>query len=196
MISEQQKTEAYIAQLYFQFFNKMECKVKEIFFEDFENQMDPNLQKRLLYYAGWMFCDLHLIDFDSYSLKRELMKFDPQKNIKRMSFKQIIKFSQNEPQYKRFDINIPSFNKKMESVSFYYCCTKFIDMRNKLAHLFDEFDFSKNTIEILQGSQLDEFSQRYLDGCEYKELTTNAIYILSNYVYLRKIYNILLGENE
>ncbi len=198
MTLDEKKVEAYVAQIYFELYNRMEKGVKDIFLRDFCNEMSLEIKKRLIYYAGWLFSDIHMVEFDTYSLKREIQKYDEKTVLKRMTLKQILKFCEKELDYTRFDFAIPSINKRMEDISFYTCCSKWIDMRNKLAHLFDGFDFLKNTIEVLNVTELKKFCDKFLDDSELENLSDNGIYILSNYIYLQRANNIIqeIGEKH
>ena len=191
MVLDEKKIEAYIAQMYFQLYNEVEKNVKEIFLRDFSNEMSLDLKQRLLYFAGWLFCDIRMVDFDTYSLKREIRQYDEEKVLKNMTLKQIMKFCEKEPSYNRFDFALPSVNKKMETISFYACCGKWIDMRNKLAHLFEDFDFSKNIIEVLSVEELKRNNKTSLEDSDIEKLSDNGKYILSNFMYLQNAYEII-----
>ena len=198
MTLDKKRTEAYVSQIYFELYNRMERCIKDIFSNYFNNEMSLILRKRLIYYAGWLFSDIRMVDFDTYSLKREIQKYDEKTVLSRMTLKQIMKFCEKESDYTRFDFSIPSINKKMENISFFTCCSKWIDMRNKLAHLYEGLDFSKNVIEVLNNSELKKYCIGFLDESEIESLSENGIYILSNYIYLQKANKIIqrIGDNH
>ena len=197
MTLDKKRTEAYAAHLYFELFNKIEKTVKEIFFQDFIIEMSASLRERLIYYAGWIFADVHIIEYDTYSLVRETQKYVGEKVLKRMTLKQIIRFCKKESDYCRFDFSIQSINNKMENISFYTCCDRWIEMRNKLAHLYEEFDFSKNTIEVLSTYHIKNYCAEFLDDSELQNMSQNSIYILSNYIYMQMANEIIqkIGDN-
>lgn len=126
---------------------------------------------------------------------KEANKYNDRKLLSRLTMNQIIKLEKKERGIAKFNQNISSIQSRRLEYTFYDCCIKLINMRNKMAHEFFDLDIKedKDTIEVLSNDNIERFKPKWLGNFNnYDELDFNIKFILSNYIYMKRMEEILV----
>ncbi len=135
------------------------------------------------------------IDYDTYSLVKETNRYDNSKLLNRLTMNQIIKLERKEKVIESFNKSVKSIQRPMMEFSFYDCCIKLINTRNKMAHEFCNLDIKdKDSIEILSKAKIEQMKPEWLSDFEYNELENSMQAILSNYIYMKEMKKILINS--
>jgi hypothetical protein len=175
-------------------YNKFEDLIKQIFASKFD-ELDSEVKNRISYYVGWLGSEVKYIDYDTYSIKQEIQKFDKKNIISKLTINQIIKIDKKDKIINNFSFEISSMTKKHVSYLSHDCFLSLIRMRNKLAHDILKINF-KNAdiieqlpISIISNTQDDWFKNIGTEG-----ISNDSICILSNSIYMMKIIDKLEQE--
>lgn len=185
--------EALIIYYYLREYIEFENIVKKEFISNF-NLLNEEYKNRIYFYLGGVGSMNSYIDYDTYSLVKETSKYDDSKLLNRLTMNQIIKLERKEKVINNFNKSIKSIQRTKVEFSFYDCCIKLINTRNKMAHEFCNLDIKdKDTIEVLSHAKIQQMKPEWLTDFEYNELENSMQAILSNYIYMKEMKNILIN---
>lgn len=168
------------------------CFFEKIVLEIFRKEivkLDHRYKNKLYFYYGIYVSHNVSFDFEKNKvLLAEENSYNDEELFKSLNLNKIIKFERNESLIKTFVFNIDSVIRKTTCFTFYDCCKKLIDMRNKLAHEVDSISFKdKDIIELLPYSYLNDYDYEYVRGLDFKDADEISFALFSNIVYMRMI---------
>lgn len=186
--------EALIIYNYLREYIEFENIVKKEFISNF-TALNEEYKNRVYFYLGGVGSMNTYIDYDTYSLVKETNRYDNSKLLNRLTMNQIIKLERKEKAIESFNKSVKSIQRPMMEFSFYDCCIKLINTRNKMAHEFCNLDIKdKDSIEILSKAKIEQMKPEWLSDFEYNELENSMQAILSNYIYMKEMKKILINS--
>ncbi len=189
--------EAIAVSLYIKKYSALEKEIKSIYKEVVNIAENPNIY----YYIGCVGVKNGIrIGIANEEIDFVLPKIEeiPSSFTETFTLNQLIRLDQKYSICNgRFSkIQLESFSKKLVTYDYFGSCIKFITMRNKLAHEYNELSFNeaKHVIEIVGIERLyKEFSTIFINF-DLSKANDITIQILSNVVYisqlLKKIENL------
>lgn len=187
-------TNALIIYKFLIIYNQFESLIKQNFASKY-NDLDSEVKNRISYYVGWLGSETKYIDYDTYSIKQELHKFDQKMMISKLTINQIIKIDKRDKIIKNFSFEISSMTKKQVTFLSHDCFLSLINMRNKLAHDILKINFKNaDVIEQLPISIICDSQDEWLKNIGIEGISQESICILSNYTYMIKIIEKLEQE--
>lgn len=168
-------------------YNSFENAIKDIYCAEW-TKMNETVKRRIAYYVGSVKGINSYIEYDTYSTKQEIYRYDEDSLITKMTINQIIRLERKEKNVRLFDFEINSkLNKQLTFVS-HDCILKIINMRNKLAHDILNINFnSADIIEILPNNILDKKNELWITDLQLDKLSDFGRGILSNYIFMSEI---------
>ena len=106
-----EKNDALIIYKFLIDYNHFENIVRDVIDSEWE-KLDNNVKNRLAFYVGWLGSENKYIEYDTYSIKQEIWKYDEKKIQKKLTINQIIKIDKRERVIPLFDFEISSKTKK------------------------------------------------------------------------------------
>ena len=146
------------------------------------------IQNRLAFYVGWLGSENKYIEYDTYSIKQEIWKYDEKKIQKKLTINQIIKIDKRERVIPLFDFEISSKTKKQLKYLSHDCFVSLINMRNKLAHDILNINFKNaDIIELLPDKILISNQEPWIQSMDVNHISDMGREILSNYIFMKEI---------
>ena len=191
-ISEE-KIKAIVIYRFMYEFDKFEKKVKE-YFNDKLNELNINDSNRLYFYCGGLVNKNLYINYSEEMLCLNSYRFKPN-NLNELTINQIIKVASSNGLGQMFNIGIDSILQKHLKHDMKSSIRKLINMRNKLAHDLSSLDLKDaDCIELLSEDKLNEFGGNIIYDLELKDDYEQVKLILSNIIYMKKIYDQLCNQ--
>lgn len=193
MTDEQFKQRAIILMSFLKYYIALEDKVKQIFISKIST-FDHNTVHELYFYHGAL-VGYPTIDGKNKSADWIQPKFTLPDECKfdKFNFKKIISIERIVNSIEVFNSTIQSLQVKRQLEPLIKCCSCFINMRNKIAHVSDEdnqFNDTKFYIDILSHDVINKYitkhSMTWLENSTQGEHQDNLI-ILSNIVYINEV---------
>lgn len=138
--------------------------------------------------VGWLGSENKYIEYDTYSIKQEIWKYDEKKIQKKLTINQIIKIDKRERVIPLFDFEISSKTKKQLKYLSHDCFVSLINMRNKLAHDILNINFKNaDIIELLPDKILISNQEPWIQSMDVNHISDMGREILSNYIFMKEI---------
>lgn len=168
-------------------YNEFENMIKEIYCKEWTN-LNEEVKRRIAYYVGSIKGVNAYIEYDTYSTKQDIYKYDENNLISKMTINQIIRLERKEKNISTFNFEINSkLNKQLAFVS-YDCFLKIINMRNKLAHDILNINFkATDVIEVLSDGMIEKKNELWISNLQLDKLSNFGRLILSNYIFMSEI---------
>lgn len=170
---------------FFKEYNELERMIRKIFEKSLPT-LSPEYIQQLYFYLGGKIGSY--IEYESHSLKLTNLNFKPSESFRGLSVNQIIKMFKETPCIEAFNFSISSIRLSTVEYSFYDCCTRLINMRNKLAHEVVNLQFKdSDLIEMLTREQIAAESFDVLQNYDIQRIDGVTMYIASNLVYIKHL---------
>lgn len=168
-------------------YNRFENKIKEIYRMEWVD-LNEDVKRRVAYYVGSIKGINAYIEYDTYSTKQDIYRYDEDSLISKMTINQIIRMERKEKNVGLFNFQIDSkLNKQLTLIS-YDCSLKLISMRNKLAHDILNINFkSADIIEVLPNNIFEKEKDAWILNLQLDKLSDFGRAILSNYIFMNEI---------
>ncbi|RGG67397.1 hypothetical protein DWW96_01685 [Eubacterium sp. AF17-7] len=182
-----EKNDALIIYKFLIDYNHFENIVRDVIDSEWE-KLDNNVKNRLAFYVGWLGSENKYIEYDTYSIKQEIWKYDEKKIQKKLTINQIIKIDKRERVIPLFDFEISSKTKKQLKYLSHDCFVSLINMRNKLAHDILNINFKNaDIIELLPDKILISNQEPWIQSMDVNHISDMGREILSNYIFMKEI---------
>ena len=182
-----EKNDALIIYKFLIDYNHFENIVRDVIDSEWE-KLDNNVKNRLAFYVGWLGSENKYIEYDTYSIKQEIWKYDEKKIQKKLTINQIIKIDKRERVIPLFDFDISSKTKKQLKYLSHDCFVSLINMRNKLAHDILNINFKNaDIIELLPDKILISNQEPWIQSMDVNHISDMGREILSNYIFMKEI---------
>lgn len=182
-----EKNDALIIYKFLIDYNHFENIVRDVIDSEWE-KLDNNVKNRLAFYVGWLGSENKYIEYDTYSIKQEIWKYDEKKIQKKLTINQIIKIDKRERVIPLFDFEISSKTKKQLKYLSHDCFVSLINMRNKLAHDILNINFKNaDIIELLPDKILISNQEPWIQSMDVNHISDIGREILSNYIFMKEI---------
>lgn len=182
-----EKNDALIIYKFLIDYNHFENIVRDVIDSEWE-KLDNNVKNRLAFYVGWLGSENKYIEYDTYSIKQEIWKYDEKKIQKKLTINQIIKIDKRERVIPLFDFEISSKTKKQLKYLSHDCFVNLINMRNKLAHDILNINFKNaDIIELLPDKILISNQEPWIQSMDVNHISDMGREILSNYIFMKEI---------
>ena len=159
-----EKNDALIIYKFLIDYNHFENIVRDVIDSEWE-KLDNNVKNRLAFYVGWLGSENKYIEYDTYSIKQEIWKYD-----------------------EKFDLEISSKTKKQLKYLSHDCFVSLINMRNKLAHDILNINFKNaDIIELLPDKILISNQEPWIQSMDVNHISDMGREILSNYIFMKEI---------
>ena len=168
-------------------YNRFENKIKEIYRMDWAD-LDEDVKRRVAYYVGSIKGINAYIEYDTYSTKQDIYRYDEDSLISKMTINQIIRMERKEKNVSLFNFQIDSKLSKQLTFISYDCILKLINMRNKLAHDILNINFkSSDIIEVLPNNIFEKEKEVWISNLQLDKLSDFGRVILSNHFFMNEI---------
>lgn len=185
---------ALIMYKYFIVYNEFENLISGIYYKEWSN-LNEEVKRRIAYYVGSVKGINAYIEYDTYSTKQDIYKYDEDKLISKLTINQIIRLERKEKNVSKFDFEIDSLTTKQLSLISYDCILKIINMRNKLAHDILNINFkASDIIEILPNNVISISQELWISNLQLDKLNDFGRAVISNYVFMIDIIERLKKE--
>ena len=175
----------------FKEYTELELLIRKIFEKSLPT-LSPEYIQQLYFYLGGKIGSY--IEYESHSLKLTKLIFKPSESFRGLSVNQIIKMFKETSYIEAFNFSISSIRSSKVEYSFYDCCTRLINMRNKLAHEVVNLQFKdSDLIDMLTREQIAAESFDALQNYDIQKIDDMTMYIASNIVYIRQLLITLNG---
>lgn len=182
-----EKNDALIIYKFLIDYNHFENIVRDVIDSEWE-KLDNNVKNRLAFYVGWLGSENKYIEYDTYSIKQEIWKYDEKKIQKKLTINQIIKIDKRERVIPLFDFEISSKTKKQLKYLSHDCFVSLINMRNKLAHDILNINLKNaDIIELLPDKILISNQEPWIQSMDVNHISDMGREILSNYIFMKEI---------
>mgnify|MGYP000392903152 FL=1 len=182
-----EQNDAVIIYKFLIYYNSFENIIREIISKEWEN-LDNKIKNRLAFYVGWLGSEIKFIEYDTYSIKQEIWKYNEKKIQQKLTINQFIKIDKKEKAISAFDFEIESKTIKKLTFLSYDCFVCLINMRNKLAHNIIDINFkSSDIIELLPDNTLKNFEEKWIKNMDINHISDMGKAILSNYIFMKEI---------
>ena len=182
-----EKNDALIIYKFLIDYNHFENIVRDVIGSEWE-KLDNNVKNRLAFYVCWLGSENKYIEYDTYSIKQEIWKYDEKKIQKKLTINQIIKIDKRERVIPLFDFEISSKTKKQLKYLSHDCFVSLINMRNKLAHDILNINFKNaDIIELLPDKILISNQEPWIQSMDVNHISDMGREILSNYIFMKEI---------
>ena len=182
-----EKNDALIIYKFLIDYNHFENIVRDVIDSEWE-KLDNNVKNRLAFYVVWLGSENKYIEYDTYSIKQEIWKYDEKKIQKKLTINQIIKIDKRERVIPLFDFEISSKTKKQLKYLSHDCFVSLINMRNKLAHDILNINFKNaDIIELLPDKILISNQEPWIQSMDVNHISDMGREILSNYIFMKEI---------
>lgn len=170
-------------------YNYFENLIKNIYTVCWNN-LNEDVKRRIAYYVGSVKGANAYIEYDTYSTKQEIYRYDEDTLIQKLTVNQIIKLERMEQNVCKLNFQIDSkLNKQLSFIS-YDCIIKIINMRNKLAHDILKINFKAgDVIEVLSNNIIEKENDKWIENLQLEKLSDLGREILSNYIFMKNIIN-------
>lgn len=176
---------------FFKEYTELELLIRKIFEKSLPT-LSPEYIQQLYFYLGGKIGSY--IEYESHSLKLTKLIFKPSESFRGLSVNQIIKMFKETSYIEAFNFSISSIRSSKVEYSFYDCCTRLINMRNKLAHEVVNLQFKdSDLIDMLTREQIAAESFDALQNYDIQKIDDMTMYIASNIVYIRQLLITLNG---
>lgn len=177
-------------------YSDLEEEIKELYIKEWPN-FNNKFQQRLMFYQGGLSMEKGYIEYDTYSLITQHHKFDIKAILNNLTLNQIIKLERKENQLVVLKYEINSMQNKTIVYPCQDCILKLLNMRNILAHKMSNLNFkNKDCIDVLKNEVIRSSGLTWLDEYDLDLLSESARCIVSNYIYMDKIYQKLRSEKN
>ncbi len=168
-------------------YNRFENKIKEIYRMEWAD-LDEDVKRRVAYYVGSIKGINAYIEYDTYSTKQDIYRYDEDSLISKMTINQIIRMERKEKNVSLFNFQIDSKLSKQLTFISYDCILKLINMRNKLAHDILNINFkSSDIIEVLPNNIFEKEKEVWISNLQLDKLSDFGRVILSNHFFMNEI---------
>lgn len=168
-------------------YNRFENKIKEIYRMEWAD-LDEDVKRRVAYYVGSIKGINAYIEYDTYSTKQDIYRYDEDSLISKMTINQIIRMERKEKNVSLFNFQIDSKLSKQLTFISYDCILKLINMRNKLAHDILNINFkSSDIIEVLPNNIFEKEKEVWISNLQLDKLSDFGRAILSNHFFMNEI---------
>lgn len=189
------KDDALIIYKFLVLYIDFENLIREIFQKSWDS-INNQVKNRIAFYVGWLGSETRYIDYDSYSIKQEIHKYDDKTVVSKITFNQLIKIDRKERVIKALSFEVPSKTKKTLTYLSHDCFLALLNMRNKLAHEILSINFrNSDIIELLPQSVISNSALGWLKEIDVEKLSDQSKSIVSNYIYMKQIMD-KLGREE
>ncbi len=194
-LEAQEKVDAHIIYKFLVLYNDFENCIRDIFTKQWDNT-DNDIKNRIAYYVGWLGSETKYIEYDTYSIRQEINKYDEKTIIKKLTINQMIRIDKKENVIKKFSFEINSKVKKQLSYLSHESFLCLINMRNKLAHNILGIAFKNaDVIELLPDSIIEKSDELWIKSMDMTKVSDMGRSILSNYIFMKEIL-VRLREDE
>ena len=182
-----EEMDAFVMYKFLILYNCFENKIKEIYSIEWMG-LNEEVKRRVAYYVGSVKGINAYIEYDTYSTKQDIYRYDEDNLVSKMTINQIIRMERTEKNVSLFNFEIDSkLNKQLTFVS-YDCILKIINMRNKLAHDILNVNFkSADIIEVLPNNIFEKKNEVWISNLQLDKLSDFGRGILSNYIFMSEI---------
>lgn len=192
----EERTDAIVIYKYLIIYNQFENIIKDIFAASFKS-LSNDVKNRIAYYVGWLGSETKYIEYDTYSIRQDVHKYDENTLVSKLKINQIIKIDKREKLISRFSFEISSITKKQVTFLSHDCFLCLINMRNKLAHEILKINFkNSDLIEQLPINIISNCQDEWLKNIGIENISQESICILSNYIYMQQIIEKLKREDS
>ncbi|AGY45183.1 DUF86 domain-containing protein [Lactococcus lactis subsp. lactis KLDS 4.0325] len=187
---EKKQLETFLRSSFFDIYAEFEEKMCQIFRSAIQSEGHEDEKYRIYYFLGWK-SENKFIDYDTFSYKSELQKFDKSTKLKDLHLLDWIRMNNKLNFYPIDSLSINSYNKKRETLEFFSNVHKVIRLRNILAHEYNKDIDNKHAVEILQDKimteELKKFYKEYTNNLDFSAITDNSRILFSDIFYLKRI---------
>lgn len=174
---------------YISLYARLEKALVKIFRE--EIKAISHEHKNKLYFMHGAFLSSRIVyqyDIESFEVQgsKKSWGFNEDDVFNTLNLNKILRFDRKEMLIDKFKIEIQSIQRPIIQLDFKDSCIKLLEMRNKLAHEFDQLSFDdKCIIEQLSESIIKEQISKYswLENYDSTSMDNISIGLFSNYVY-------------
>lgn len=175
-------------------YNRFEKCIQETYCEEWDN-LGEDIKKRIAYYVGSVKGVNTYIEYDTYSIKQDVYKYEESKLTQKLTINQIIRIERKDHSLKKFNFEVQSKLNKQLSFTSYDCILKLINMRNKLAHTILNIKFSSgDVIEVLSDGVISNVDEPWIGELQLNQMSDFSRNVVSNYIFMREITDFISGK--